>query len=243
MIGSDTGPGRVPCRDLPKTPIRFSSFPPNLATFLQSPLPRIPQPNPLLRQKCAAAAASAGRRPAKGIARVNQLERALEEDSKRQVSTLKSEVATLVRALGDIKKPMSRPDATPPRATRSGMRTVWPRPWASVIGLGFGILAWVYLTADADTTIAAPAPVSTQGLVADPPPAVRGPTVSEGPKTSAPEWAAHSKHPRHLRHLRHLDTSVICQSMRPAWRPGVPRPSEEQASRRCASRIFAPVHI
>jgi hypothetical protein len=127
-------------------------------------------------------------------ARVDRLERAL-EDSKKQVSTLKSEVATLVRALGDIKKPVNRPDATPPRATRSDIRTV-AAAVGIVIGLGFGILTWVYLTTDADSTIAAPAPVSTQGLVADPPPAVRGPTGSEGRKTSAPIAPAALKAPK-----------------------------------------------
>ena len=130
------------------------------------------------------------------IARVDRLERAL-EDSKKQVSTLKSEVATLVRALSDIKKPMSRPDATPTRATRSGMRTV-AATVGIVIGLSLGIFTWLYLTGDADATIAAPAPLSTQGSVADPPPPVEVPTASEPPKTSAPIALALFKAPKAL---------------------------------------------
>jgi hypothetical protein len=125
------------------------------------------------------------------IARVDRLERAL-EDSKKQVSTLKSEVATLVRALSDIKKPTSRPVAI---ATRSGMRTV-AATVGIVIGLSLGIFTWMYLTGDADTTIAAPAPLSTQGSVADPPPAVEVPTVPEEPKTSAPIALAAFKAPK-----------------------------------------------
>ena len=144
MIGSDTGPGRVPCRDLPKIPIRCSRFPPNLATAPPVASPSDPATQPVAAPEDARRLQQA---PAVDplIARVDRLERAL-EDSKKQVSTLKSEVATLVRALGDIKKPMSRPDATPPRATRSGMRTV-ATAVGLVIGLGFGILAWAYLTA------------------------------------------------------------------------------------------------
>ena len=118
------------------------------------------------------------------IARVDRLERAL-DDSKKQVSTLKSEVATLVRALSDIKKPTSRPVAIAAHATRSGMRTV-AATVGIVIGLSLGVFTWMYLTGDADATIAAPAPVSTQGSGADPPPAVAVPTVSEEPKRPAP---------------------------------------------------------
>jgi hypothetical protein len=110
------------------------------------------------------------------IARVDRLERALDE-SKKQVAALKSEVATLVRALGDIKKPMSRLGAIPLRATPGGIRTV-AAAVGVVIGLGVGIVTWMYLTGDADTTIAAPA-VSTHGSVANPPPAVELPQLSE----------------------------------------------------------------
>jgi hypothetical protein len=115
------------------------------------------------------------------IARVNQLERAL-EDSRKQVSTLKSEMASLVRAIGDIKKPMSRPAATLPRAARSGIRVV-AATVGIVIGLSLGVLAWMYLTGDADPTIAAP--VSTRGSVADPPRAIEVRQVSEEPKPAA----------------------------------------------------------
>ena len=179
MIGSDTGP-----REGSVSRLADDSDP--LLAFSNEPSGGPPDASPSDPATQPVATTEDARRPLRApavdplIARVDRLERAL-EDSKKQVTTLKSEVATLVRALGDIKKPTSRPDATP----RSGVRTV-AAAVGIVIGLGFGILTWVYLTPDADTTIAAPAPVSTQGLVADPTPAVRGPTVSEGPKTSAP---------------------------------------------------------
>jgi PEGA domain len=118
------------------------------------------------------------------IGRVDRLERAL-EDSKKQVSTLKSEVATLVRALSDIKKPTRLPALTFEPKTRSGSRGL-AAVLGIVMGLGLGIAAWMYLSGGADSTIAASPPVASQGVVADHPPAVEGPTASEEPKTSAP---------------------------------------------------------
>ena len=181
MIGSDTGPREGPVSQLVEDPdplLAFANEPggvppdaslsdpatqPVAATEDAPRLLRAPAVDPL-------------------IARVDRLERAL-EDSKKQVSILKSEVATLVRALGDIKKPMSRPDATPRRATRPGKRTV-ATAVGLVIGLGLGILSWMYLTGDADTTTAKPA-VSTHRSVANPPPAVEVPRLSEEPKPPA----------------------------------------------------------
>jgi hypothetical protein len=193
MIGSETGPGRVRVSQLVEDPDPLLAFANEPGGVPPAATPSDPATQPVAATEDAPRLLRA---PTVDplIARVDRLERAL-EDSKKQVSILKSEVATLVRALGDIKKPMSRSDATPSRATRSDIRTV-AAAVGIVIGLGFGILTWMYLTTDADSTIAAPAPVSTQGLVADPPPAVRGPTVSEGPKTSAPIASAALKAPK-----------------------------------------------
>jgi len=193
MIGSDTGPGRVRVSQLVEDPDPLLAFANEPGGVPPAAPPSDPATQPVAATEDAPRLLRA---PTVDplIARVDRLERAL-EDSKKQVSTLKSEVATLVRTLGDIKKPMSRSDATPSRATRSDIRTV-AAAVGIVIGLGFGILTWMYLTTDADSTIAAPAPVSTQGLVADPTPAVRGPTVPEGPKTSAPIAPAALKAPK-----------------------------------------------
>jgi hypothetical protein len=198
MIGSDTGPREGSVSRLADDSDPLLAFSTELGDVPPDASPPDPATQPVAATEDARRLLRA---PAVDplIARVDRLERAL-EDSKKQVSILKSEVATLVRALGDIKKPMSRPDARPPRATRSGKRTV-ATAVGLVIGLGFGTLTWVYLTAGADTPIAAPAPVSTQGLVADPPPAFQGPTLFEGPKTSAPIALAALKAPQAPRYV------------------------------------------
>ena len=82
------------------------------------------------------------------VARVERLERALDE-SKSQVSSLTSEVETLVRLLRDIRK-LSRPAAlgviAATRAARPRMRLA-PALVGLTIGLGLGIFGWMYLGA------------------------------------------------------------------------------------------------
>ena len=93
MIGSETDRGRVVSRFAEDSdPLLAFSTEPGVDPPVASPSD--PQPNPLVRQKMRGVWLEP-RDPL--IARVDRLERAL-EDSKKQVSTLKSEVATLVRA-------------------------------------------------------------------------------------------------------------------------------------------------
>jgi hypothetical protein len=159
------------------------------------------------------------------IARVDQLERALEE-SRKQVSTLKSEMASLVRAMGDIKKPMSRPGATLPRAARTGIGAA-AAAVGIVIGLSLGVLAWMYLTGDADTTTAAP--LSTQGSVANPSPAIEVRQVSEEPKPSASRAV---NAPRTVNAWQRLSASNTVNASKALIAPKAPQtPEASQASR------------
>ena len=94
------------------------------------------------------------------VPRIERLEQAL-DDSRAQVVTLTSELATLVRAIGDIRKKSTRP---PPvtAATPVLQRYVRP-PWAAsaivaaAVGVGAAIVGWTYLASDGDTSIAASA--------------------------------------------------------------------------------------
>lgn len=89
------------------------------------------------------------------LSRVERLERAL-DDSQRQVSDLTSQVTTLVRAAGDIRKQASpRPVASAPpvrpRASRSASAIA-----GLLIGVSAAMLGWMYVSSDRDVTIAAP---------------------------------------------------------------------------------------
>ena len=89
------------------------------------------------------------------LSRVEQLERAL-DDSRREVSSLTSQVTTLVRAVGDIRRQASpRPVASAPparpRASRSASAIA-----GLLIGVSAAILGWMYVSSDGDVTIAAP---------------------------------------------------------------------------------------
>ena len=113
------------------------------------------------------------------LARVERLEQALDE-SKRQVATLTSEVATLVRAIGDIRKQSTRLQVT--AGTPVVRRYARPSLAASaivaaVIGFGGAILGWTYLAGDGDTSTTASA--ATSPVVADSPSANTAPTANE----------------------------------------------------------------
>ena len=162
MIGSGTAPGRVAV-----SPLAEDSDP--LLAFSNEP-GTVPSAgsSPDIATQPVAPAEDTGREPspdalASLAARVDQLERAL-EGSKKQVSSLKSEVATLVRALGDIKK--ARPIPSSSQTARSGMRAA-AAVVGIVIGLGLGMFAWQYLASDAEVAIAAPTAVESSGPVAE----------------------------------------------------------------------------
>ena len=94
------------------------------------------------------------------VPRIERLEQAL-DDSRAQVVTLTSELATLVRAIGDIRRKSTRP---PPVTAATPVLQRYVRPsWApsaivaAVIGLGAAILGWTYLAGDGDASIAASA--------------------------------------------------------------------------------------
>ena len=110
------------------------------------------------------------------VARVERLEQALNE-SKTQVATLTSEVATLVRAIGDIRKQSSRPPVTP--VVRRYVRPSWAASAivAAVIGFGAAIFGWTYLSGDRDTSITASA--AAPPVVADSPSTNPAPTANE----------------------------------------------------------------
>ncbi len=121
------------------------------------PAPALPKPSPSVSAEAL-------------LARINRLESAL-VDSKFQVSTLKSELATLVRAIGDIKK-QSRREKSPEISLRGAVKnpgidllTAVRAPkkasalLGAIVGLGFVVFGWVYFTgAAADTTLVGSAP-------------------------------------------------------------------------------------
>ena len=119
------------------------------------------------------------------VARVARLEQALNE-SKTQVATLTSEVATLVRAIGDIRKQSPRPPVSP--ATPVLQRFARPSRAvsaivAALVGLAAAIFGWTYLAGDRDTSITASAPAPP--VVADSPSTNTAPTAN-APKPPAP---------------------------------------------------------
>ena len=124
------------------------------------------------------------------VARVARLELALDE-SKKQVASLTSEVATLVRGISDIRKPSTRQPVT---AAAPGVRRHVRPSWApsaivaAVIGLGAAILGWTYLAGDGDTSIAASA--TAPRVVADSPSKNSAPTATEPSPPAAPAPAA-----------------------------------------------------
>lgn len=98
-------------------------------------------------------------------AKVESLERELDQ-SKSQVSTLQSEMATLVRTIADIRRQRSQPPAAIP-ALKSRARLA-----AAVAGLAIGITlgvgGWLYFESAGDVSIASPAtPVSAQSVSAE----------------------------------------------------------------------------
>ena len=180
MIGSDTGPGRVPCRDLPKIPIRCSRFPPNRARLCRLSL-RSRNPTRCCDRRCAAAAASAGGRPADRAGRSTRARaRGFEE------AGLDPEVRS-----GDISPRTGRhQEADEPARRDTAARTALgnahgrrgrghrDRPESRHFHVDVS-------DGRRDETIAAPAPVSTQGSWRiSAAPQFEAPTVSESRRDS-----------------------------------------------------------
>ena len=117
-------------------------------------------------------------------AKVESLERALDQ-SQSQVAALRSEMATLVRRIGDIRAPDVRTPAAIP-ASRPLARIA-----AAVAGLAIGITigvgGWMYFDSGGDVSIASPATVvAAQTTIAEPQPSPQ-PIDADAPKADMPK--------------------------------------------------------
>jgi len=130
------------------------------------------------------------------VARLDRLERAL-EDSKARVSSVKSELATLVRVVADIRKQSSGRPAIATAPIVQGRRVSWTA--SAIVGALLGMAAaaygWTYFEGGADVTITAPvAAESAPPPVTQPAPELVASTVIETPKVidapKAPKAAA-----------------------------------------------------
>lgn len=124
------------------------------------------------------------------VARLDRLERALENSNARH-SSLKAELATLVRVVGDIRTQASgRPVVATTRIAHR-RRVSWTASAivGALLGVAGAVFAWTYLSSDGDATIAAsaqePAPQPAPALVADPSLASVVPIAHEVPKAPA----------------------------------------------------------
>jgi len=123
------------------------------------------------------------------IARIGRLESAL-EDSKIQVSALKSEVATLVRTIGDIRNSVAEVKKRARRPEAIRIPSSWRIParpsrtvsviLAAIVGLGGGIFGWVYLRGPADSPVGT-LPETSQETAFAPADQPVAPTVSPSP--------------------------------------------------------------
>ena len=113
------------------------------------PAPALPRPSPSISTEAL-------------LARINRLESAL-VDSKFQVSTLKSELATLVRAIGDIKK-QSWPEKSPEIGLPSALRApkLASALLVALVVLSSGVFGWVYFTGAAQSTLVGSVPESQE---------------------------------------------------------------------------------
>ena len=129
--------------------------------------PSAPPPGPALQPVAATEDRSPIQQPPEFdrdlIARVETLERDLDR-SKNQVAALKTELATLVRAVADIRKQPIPPSLTLPKlppARVVAART--PKIAGLILGTMLAVGGWMYLSNDTDVSIAAPAS-DTAGL-------------------------------------------------------------------------------
>lgn len=181
---------------------------PLFAFTSESPqLPEVPQPT-VAPPDPAAEAPPRPPSPPPSIAfeRIEQLERNVDE-SRAQIAAIKSEAATLVRAIEDIRKRMRHPVRLP--MTPAPRVPLWPQVAsgvaAMVIGIAIGIGIWMRFTGGADLPVvsaaeaapaatapapaeAAPEPVHPQpGTPVPPPPSpVREPARHEAAAAVTP---------------------------------------------------------
>ena len=133
--------------------------------------------------------------------RIEQLEREL-ADSKSQAAALKAEVATLVRAVGDIRKQSSRPQPAPPPPRRSTLHTATAIV-GLILGLSIGIVGWKYFAGEGDVAIAPPSSVvvaaeAAPAPVEAPAPAPEPPAAAEPADSATPKPTADGRYNRGL---------------------------------------------
>ena len=152
------------------------------------------------------------------LSRIEQLERAL-ADSTTQVSSLKSEVTTLVGAVGDIRKLIDKRRVAPAPAPRPRAS----RPASAIAGLLIGVTAaifgWMWMSRD-DMTIAAPvasaAPVAEAAAIPAATPVEAAPVETKPVETAKPLQARRvakvSTAPQPLEATRYVGTLSIDSS-------------------------------
>jgi PEGA domain len=133
--------------------------------------------------------------------RVETLERTL-DDSRNQHAALKSETATLVRAVADIRKQLARPSTA--EAIAAPVKTLRTQTVAAatglIIGVSLGVFGWIYLSGGDDVIIASPTTVSAQALTPSTEPVMR-PSIEPEAKNAreaprAPDTPKAPKAPR-----------------------------------------------
>ena len=117
------------------------------------------------------------------VARIDRIESALAE-SKIQMSSLKSELATLVRAVGDIKRQATRHELNAPMNLAGVVRApknVSAILLAALVALTSAVFGWVYFTGSADPSLAGSAaePQETAFVPSDQPVAPSAPAAPE----------------------------------------------------------------
>jgi hypothetical protein len=179
----------LPASEDPDPLLEFSS---ETVADPSAPAPLEPEVQPVAASAVPAPAPPAVPPPQAFFDRIERLERAL-GDSNKQVTSLQSEVATLVHAIGDIRKQIGRPRsalAAPSARPRTPLLMHRTTAIAGlIIGLCIGIFGWRYFSGESDVAMAPPAtaaPVSAQALVAAPAVILASASTQQAPQESVP---------------------------------------------------------